>query len=86
MFTSSKGARDAIAKWGEFVQIFGNIGNVDCPCKTLCKNEDGYLKFNQVVNIISLLFREESGHFWIHLRHPDLARKSSWESAHARLL
>ncbi|CBY23987.1 unnamed protein product [Oikopleura dioica] len=36
LVTSNQGPRAAIAKWGEMVQVFGQLGMVDCPCNTFC--------------------------------------------------
>jgi hypothetical protein len=36
LVTSNQGPRAAIAKWGEMIQVFGQLGIVDCPCPTFC--------------------------------------------------
>ena len=35
---SNEGVPAAIKKWGRLMQIFGNLGNTDCPC-TVCSNK-----------------------------------------------
>ena len=35
---SNDGVPAAIEKWGRLMQIFGNLGNTDCPC-TVCSNK-----------------------------------------------
>ena len=52
--TSNNGAQDAITKWGHMVRLFGNLGNVDCPCTAVCeqKRDDNIanMKFNNVLS------------------------------------